>query len=187
LAEIAEICYPVFIQSKRKEGGRMAKPNVLVKISGNLLQNPKVGKWLKRLSRENSLVIIAGGGEDINKAFKERGFEIKFGPMGRITKTLGERQVARDVLEKNQALIQDLLDKKGINARAVIPAREIGTVLCLENGDVMVLSAYNGFDRIFVLTLKNKVKEKQFWIKQLAACFQHIEKGELDKIRVMGF
>lgn len=172
---------------ERKEGNHMAKPNMIVKISGSLINNEKVLRWLKDLSGQNSLVIISGGGEDINEAFRERGFQIRFGPMGRITRTLEERQVARDVLEKNQAILQDLLDEKGINGRAVIPAREIGTVLCLENGDVMVLSAYNGFDKIFVLTSESKVEEKRLWLKQLAKCFQHIEKGELDKIEVMGF
>ena len=163
------------------------KRNMLVKISGSLINNEKALWRLKELSGQNSLVVIPGGGEDINKAFRERGFEIRFGPLGRITRTLEERQVARDVLEKNQALLQDLLDEKGIDGRVVIPAREIGTVLCLENGDVIVLSAYNGFDKIIILTSESKVEEKQLWIKQLAKCFQHIEKGELDKIEVIGF
>ena len=98
-----------------------------------------------------------------------------------------ERQLARDILEKNQALVQDLLDEKGINARVVIPSRTIATVLCPENGDVMVLSAYIGFDKILIFTKKNMVKAKRRWLKKVANVFQHIEKGELDKIKVVGF
>ena len=165
----------------------MAKPNVLVKISGNLLEKEEVIEWLKEISEQYSVVILIGGGEQINEAFRERGFEIRFGPLGRITKSLEERQLARDILEKNQALIQDMIDEKGINARAVIPARDIATVLCLENGDVFVLSAYNGFDKIYLLTLMSNVDKKLLWLEQLAKCFKHIEEGELDKIEVMGF
>jgi len=81
----------------------------------------------------------------------------------------------------------DMIDGKGINARAVIPARDIATVLCLENGDVFVLSAYNGFDKIYLLTLMSNVDKKLLWLEQLAKCFKHIEEGKLDKIEVKGF
>ena len=165
----------------------MAKPNALVKISGNLLQNQKVLNWLKELCGQYFLAIVTGGGEDINKVFRERGFEINFSPMGRITKNLEERQVARDTLEINQALMQDLLDENGIEARVEIPIRYFATVLCPENGDILVLDVYNGYDKIFILTLESKVEEKRLWLKQLAACFQHITKGKLDKIEVIGF
>jgi hypothetical protein len=174
-------------EKTRKGRCNVAKPNVLVKISGNLLVNQDVLDWLRQLSGHYSLVVVPGGGGDINKAFKERGFEIKFCPLGRVTKSLEERQVARDVLEKNQALMQDLLDENGIEARVEIPVRTFGTVLCHENGDILVLSVYNGFDSIYILTSKNTVEAKRRWLEQLAVCFQHIEKGELNKIEVIGF
>lgn len=165
----------------------MAKPNCLVKISGNLLENVKVLSWLKEKSKEFSLVILIGGGEQINTAFMEKGFNIKFCTLGRVTETLVERQLARDVLENNQANIQDQLDWQGISARVIIPVMNIATVLCHVNGDVYVLAAYNGFDQIFILTGKRGVGKKRQWLEQLAKCFEHIEKGELDKIKVVGF
>jgi len=165
----------------------MAKPNGLVKISGNLLENPKVLRRLKRELRTYSLIVLVGGGQSINEIFEEGGWEIKFCPLGWVFETLEQRQAARDELERNQALMQDLLDEKGIEARVEIPVRYVGNVLCHENGDVMILSAYNGFDKFFIFTLKSRVKAKQEWLKQIAKCFQHIAEGKLDKIEVVGF
>lgn len=165
----------------------MAKPNAFVKISGNLLEKEEVIEWLKELSKQYFIAICIGGGEQINEAFKEKGFNIKFGPLGRITESLEERQLARDILEKNEALTQDLIDEKGINARVIIPVETIATVLCHVNGDVMALSVYNGFDRIFLLTLKDRVEKKRLWVEEVAKIFEVIEKGKLDKIEVIGF
>ena len=165
----------------------MIKENVLVKVSGNLLKNKKVIDWLKKNDKKYSIVILIGGGEQINKAFKKKGYKIKFGPLGRMTKTLEEKQLARDILEKNQADIQDMIDDKDISARVIIPVLDIATVLCHVNGDVEVLAAYNGFDKIFVLTLKNNVEKKKKWLKQLSECFKHIDSGDINKIEVLGF
>jgi hypothetical protein len=165
----------------------MAKPNGLSKIGGRLLKDPQVYKKLREDSRIYSMVVLPGGGGDINKAFRQRGWPIKFGPLGRITETLEQRQVCRDILEVNQAIVQDQLDELGIEARVVIPVRYIGDVLCLENGDVTVISSYNGFDRIWVYTLQGIAEKKRLWLAQIAKCFSHIQEGELDKIEVVGF
>lgn len=165
----------------------MAKPNGMSKIGGSLLGNPNVFKKLKEDSRVYSMVVLPGGGADINKIFRERGWEIKFGPMGRITTTLEQRQTCRDILEINQAIVQDKLDELEIEARVVIPVRYVGDVLCLENGDVTVISSYNGFEKFWMYTFKEMVEKKRRWLKQLAQCFKHIETGELDKIEMVGF
>ncbi len=165
----------------------MAKRTALIKISGNLLENKEIIQWMKKLEKKYSLVVLIGGGEQINNAFKKKGYKIKYGPLGRITKSLEERQLARNVLEKNQAQIQDNLDNKGISARVIIPVEEVASVLCHVNGDIKILSAYNGFDKIYILTKKERVENKKKWLKQVADCFRHIEKGELEKIEVLGF
>jgi len=165
----------------------MAKPNAFVKVSGNLIEKDEVLEWLKGVTREYYTVVCIGGGEQINEAFKQQGFNIKFGPLGRITETLEQKQLARDVLENNQAVIQDLLDDKGISARVIIPVDDVATVLCHVNGDVKILSAYNTFDKLYVLTSKDRVEKKRIWLEQIARCFESIEKGKLDKIEVIGF
>lgn len=98
-----------------------------------------------------------------------------------------QKQLARDILEKNQASIQDMLDERGVSARVIIPVLDIATVLCHVNGDIEILAAYNGFDRIFVLTLKNNVEKKKLWLEKLADSFRHIDSGKLHKIEVIGF
>ena len=165
----------------------MAKQNALIKISGSLLKDKKAIGQIKKISKKYSTVLLIGGGEQINKAFEKRGWKVKFGPLGRITKTLEEKQLARDILEKNQEIVQDMIDELGIGARVIIPVDEIATVLCHVNGDIKVLSAYNGFDKIFMFTPKNNVLKKKKWLKQLADCFKHIDEGNIDKIEVIGF
>lgn len=165
----------------------MAKPSAFVKISGNLLGNEQVASWLKELASDYHVCICVGGGEQISQAFAKRGIETRFGPLGRITANFDERQLARDVLEKNQAEIQDQLDSLQIAARVIIPVAEIGSVLCHINGDIMLLAAYNGYDRLYLLTTTERVAKKQVWVSQVASVFSAIEKGELDKIEVIGF
>jgi len=165
----------------------MLKSNLLVKISGDGLKSKIVKEYLRESVKKYSITVITGGGSDINKIFKEKGYEIEFCPLGRITKSLEERQEAKKILEKNQAMLQDEYDSEGICVRVEIPFREIGTVSCPENGDVMVLSAYLGFDKIVIFTKQENVEAKRQWLKKVAEAFCHIEKGELDKIEVRGF
>lgn len=138
----------------------MPRKNCLVKISGDVLGSETLD-WIEELSREHFVVVCVGGGTQINEAFAEAGLPVgKFGPLGRETQTFQERQLARDVLEKNQAAVQDELALRGVYASIVIPVLDIGTVLCHINGDQFVLAAYHGFDSIFVVTTTERVVEK---------------------------
>lgn len=138
----------------------MGRKNILVKISGDTLGNETLD-WIEELSRDHFVVVCVGGGTQINEAFAEAGLPVgKFGPLGRETQTFQERQLARDVLEKNQAAVQDELALRGVYASVVIPVLDIGTVLCHINGDQFVLAAYHGFDNIFVVTTTERVVEK---------------------------
>jgi len=174
----------------------MAKPSAFVKISGSLLGNPAVIEWLRELTKIYFVAVCIGGGDQINEAFKQRGFPIIFGLLGRITVSLEERQLARDILEQNQAFVQDLFDENGISARAIIPVEDIGSVLCHVNGDILLLAAYNGYDKLFLLTTKDRVKKKRLWLQRVARVFAVIAQGDsieqkkkpkLDKIKVVGF
>jgi acetylglutamate kinase len=141
----------------------MPRKTAFVKISGDLIGKESVLQWLKSIAKTFFTVICVGGGTQINEAFKERGFPINFGPQGRITETFEERQLARDVLEKNQVYVQDLLAENGIIATVIIPVLDIASVLNHINGDDFVLLA-TGFDEVYILTLENRVnaKEEQF-------------------------
>jgi acetylglutamate kinase len=157
------------------------KKNCLIKISGDLLTKKSLEKsglamFLMEFAYKNHVVICVGGGSQINKAFKKAGFKVgKFGPFGRETGSLKQRQLARDILEKNQSVLQDWLIAKNISATVEIPVIQSGTVLCHVNGDQYVLTAYNGFDKIYVVTTESRLKKK---IEQFK---------EYPKIEVVGF
>jgi hypothetical protein len=151
------------------------RKNCFIKISGDTISDD-VLNWIKKLSQEYFLVVCVGGGTQINEAFTEAGLPVgRFGPLGRETESLKERQLARDTLEKNQAEIQDRLADLGVHASIVIPAIEIGTVLCHINGDQFVLAVYHGFDILYVVTTNDRLEMKKTFF------------APYKKIQVIGF
>ncbi len=139
----------------------MSRKNCFIKISGDMFKD-NVLHWIKKLSQEYFLVLCVGGGTQINKAFVSAGLPVgNFGPLGRETANLQEKQLARDTLEKNQAEIQDRLSDMGVHATVVIPIIEIGTVLCHVNGDQFIFSVYHGFDILYVVTTNGRLKKKK--------------------------
>src|SRR4030043_1844223 len=149
----------------------MLKKNCLVKISGDMISE-KVLLWIKKLSKNYPVVICVGGSSQINEAFKKIGLPVsKFGPLGRELKNLKEKQLAKDVLEKNKTKIQSLLKKVRIKAKVVIPVLDVSGVLCHLNGDQFVLSAYLGFDDLYVITTKERFTKK----KELFASFPKVK------------
>lgn len=154
----------------------MLRKTAFVKVSGDLCSKNAVLEWIGQLVKEYFVVICVGGGTQINEAFTRRGLTLgEHGPLGREIKTFEERQIARDVLERNQAKVQDLLTAKGIVATIIIPVLNIGSVLCHVNGDIFVLIAYLGYDKIYVLTFKDREEKKR---KEL---------NQYPKIEVVGF
>ncbi|MBC8465028.1 MAG: hypothetical protein H8D63_01480 [Parcubacteria group bacterium] len=154
----------------------MAKPNAFIKISGDLIDHIDVLKWIKDVCTTHSVVVCVGGGTQINATFEERGIALsKHGVLGRELSTFNDRQMARDILEENQARIQDLLDEHAISARVIIPVLDIGGVLCHVNGDTMAQTAYIGYDILYIATYIDRVgkKEKEF--------------AHLPKVHIIGF
>jgi acetylglutamate kinase len=139
----------------------MARKTALIKISGDLLSKKEVTEKIREISQEYFTVVTVGGGTQISEAFQQKGFPIKFGPLGRETGSLEEKQLARDVLEKNQMEIQDFLAAEGIVATVIVPFTDVASVLCPINGDVFVLAAYLGFDELHVFTLKERTEKKR--------------------------
>lgn len=151
----------------------MPRERCFIKISGDLCRKPEVLDWIKSVSEGKFTVICVGGGTQINEAFKANGMEIgEHGPLGRETKSFEERQLARDVLEVNQREVQDLLESRGIYASVVIPVLDIATVLCHVNGDIMVMTAYLGFHKLYVATTLERLETKR-------AQFAHLPKVEV--------
>ncbi len=154
---------------------KQIRKNAFVKVSGDLVTRRDVIKWLEGLAQTHFAVICVGGGSQINKEFERRKIKIDFGPLGRRNKTFRERQLSRNILEKNQLKVQNRLARMGITAVVIIPVLEIGSVLCHVNGDIFVRAAYIGFDDLFVVTYEGRKVEKE---KDFA---------DLRRIRVIGF
>jgi acetylglutamate kinase len=153
----------------------MAGKTAFIKISGDLVSKKEVVDKIREISKEYFTVIAVGGGTQISEAFRRKGFPIKFGPLGRETGSLEEKQLARDILEKNQMEIQDFLAKEGIVATVIVPFMDIASVLCPMNGDMFVLAVYLGFDKLYIFTLKERAEQKM---------------GEFEKypkVKVVGF
>jgi acetylglutamate kinase len=139
----------------------VVRKNCFIKVSGDML-NDKVMAWIKELSKDCFVVICVGGGTQINEALRRANLPIgQFGPLGREITSFKSRQLARDVLEQNQAKVQDLLTSQGIQAVVIIPVLEIGSVLCHVNGDQYTLAAYHGFDELYVVTTNDRVDPKK--------------------------
>jgi len=154
----------------------MLRKTAFIKVSGDICSKNTVLEWIGQLVKEYFVVICVGGGTQINEAFAQQGFALgEYGPLGREIKTFKERQIARDVLERNQVKVQDLLAAKSIVATVIIPVLNIGSVLCHINGDIFVLITYLGYDKIYVLTPKDREEKKR---KEL---------NQYPKIEVVGF
>lgn len=153
---------------------------ILVKISGDLLFKKKVFQWFRRLCRENRyIVIVVGGGAQINEAFKFHGIRVRFGPAGRVAGSRG-RTLAYGVLLKNKERVEEFLRGeqarlRGASVDVAIPVVRAGEVLCHLNGDNYVKTLYHGFDSLWVLTRKDLEETKR-------ALF-----SDLPKVRVRAF
>src|SRR3989344_4646947 len=99
------------------EESEMARKTALVKVSGDLCTSTSFIALIRDIAKEYFTVICVGGGSQINAAFQQHGFSVGVhGPLGRETTTFQERQVARDVLENNQAELQDVFARMNIVA-----------------------------------------------------------------------
>ena len=153
----------------------MTRKTALIKISGDLLLKKAIIDKIRKISKKYLTVIVVGGGIQINEAFGQKGLPVKFGPLGRETNSLKEKQLARKILKKNQIKIQDLLAKENIAATVTIPFIDVSSVLCPVNGDIFALTTYLGFDHLYIFTLKVREKQKR----------KEFEK--YPKIKVIGF
>lgn len=137
------------------------RKNLYIKVSGDLCQKESFFDYLKDVTSRYFVVVCVGGGTQINEALLKEGISAgAHGPMGRELQTFELRQLARDMLERNQFCLQDKLATLEISAVVTIPVIEIGSVLCHVNGDQMVRAAYIGFDKLVIVTTPERVEKK---------------------------
>jgi len=132
---------------------------VLIKASGDILNNSKFVKFVKNKARNSQVVVICGGGTQISEALIKAGFKIRYSHLGRVIKTEREEKIVKNVLEKEKRNLQNLINNKKVEV--IIPILKSGTVECHINADNLVKAYYLGFDNIYVFTLKDRVKTKK--------------------------
>lgn len=138
----------------------MASKNVLIKASGDVTWSSEFLNFTRRKAKDNYVVVICGGGTKVSKELKAAGYEVRFDENhGRITETLTERRIARDVLECEAQKLEDRFVGKGVVV--LPPILYAGSVLCHINADNLVKAYYLGFDEIYVFTRQDRLDAKQ--------------------------
>ena len=133
--------------------------NILVKVSGDLVDNEEFYNWLSFLdSSLNNLFILCGGGTKITNVLKEHSISFKFGPRGREIESLEGKKLAKQVLEEQKLYVERKLKERRIKAIVFIPVIEVGGWIFHINGDELALALYPNFDKIFIVTIKTKAK-----------------------------
>jgi acetylglutamate kinase len=134
--------------------------NILVKASGDVINSRQVHNFIIKKAKNNYLVIIPGAGTKISRAFEKAGYKIKFDSCGRrLTHTLKERDIMRDILEHEEKTLQDKFAGTGVIIHA--PILYAGSVLCPINGDDLAKAWHLGFDEIYVFTTKKRTIAKK--------------------------
>lgn len=134
--------------------------NILIKGSGDITDSQQFFNFVFEKTRSNYVVVICGGGTKISAALQEAGYAVEYDELDRrIIHTWEERVIMRDVIEQEEKRLQDKFVGKGVIV--VPPILYAGSVLCPINGDDLVKAYDLGFDEIYVLTKKERIKKKK--------------------------
>ena len=133
--------------------------DVLVKVSGSLVSTELFYNWLLSIiTSSDRLIVLCGGGDAITEVLRKNDIPFSFGPAGREIKSEEGKRLAWQALLKQKALVEEKLKEKGIRADVLIPVIEIGENIYHINGDSYAMALYPNFDKIFVVTLKRRIK-----------------------------
>lgn len=66
--------------------------------------------------------------------------------------------MALEALNIEKTIVEGRLKDKGINATVFIPVKEIGGKILHMNGDSYAVALYPSFDKIYIVTLKGRIK-----------------------------
>ena len=134
--------------------------NIGIKASGDVLNCKGFLSFVTEKAAKNYVVVVAGGGSDINKALREAGYEPAYDKhRRRITKTEQERAIMRRVLEKNTTKLQNKFIGTGV---IVEPSfLDYAKVLCPINGDDFLTTImYIGYDILYAVTTPERKEAK---------------------------
>jgi hypothetical protein len=151
------------------------KKEIFVKVSGDVFQMPEFLQWVVGLSLDSLIVICVGGGTQINEEFARRGWaNDNYGPLGREIQTGSEEYwVAKRILQKNKRTLENLLYGAGVsNFHVDIPMINIGKCFRHTNGDDYLVTAHQGFSKLYIVTLERRFEAKM-------RKFAHLKKIEI--------
>lgn len=133
--------------------------DILVKVSGTLIKDERFYNWLLSiLSPVNNLFVLCGGGDSITEALKKENIPYEFRPQGREINSTRGKHLAKQILEEEKIFVERKLQEKGINVCVFIPVVEIGGKIYHINGDSYAIALYPNFDKIYIVTLKERKK-----------------------------
>lgn len=133
--------------------------DILIKVSGDLIESEQFYDWLSTVkSGGGKIFIICGGGTAITEELENHRIPWDFGPMGREIHSQEGQQLSKTVLEKQMAFVQDKLHEKDINAVVLLPFIEAQDRILHMNGDTYMEALYPNFDKIYVVTSKERTK-----------------------------
>jgi len=132
--------------------------NFLTKSSGDLIKDERLYKLPSIAGASDRSVLVVGGGTQITETLKKNGIKFKFGPFGREIKSYRGRYLAWMVLREQKALAQKKLRERGIIAEVDIPVKKEGKIIYHFNADWYAIALSVNFDRVFIVTLKERDK-----------------------------
>jgi len=133
--------------------------DILVKVSGDLGNDERFYDWLSSIiNPADKLFVLCGGGTLITEVLEQQSIPFEFGPNGREIQSPEGKDLARLALETQRTIVVKRLQEKAIDATVLIPVTEIGDKICHINGDNYAIALYPNFDRIIIVTSKERVK-----------------------------
>ncbi len=143
----------------------------LVKISGDLIENEEALDFMRGLRQSHlpgvdqpHIVVIVGGGSEINEMLKVAKYKIEFKDGHRVHENDISRNLAAAVLHDNQSTLEIKLPP---TYSVIVPIIISGSVNCHVNADDYLRMLAPNFDEAFCLTQKGRTKDFSGEIKVL--------------------
>ena len=138
---------------------RESVTDVLIKVSGDLVESEQFYSWLSSVSTpQTRLFILCGGGSAITAKLNEQNISFRFTESGREIETEEGSILAQQVLEDQKKFVEQRLQEKEIEASVFIPVMVLNDRVCHMNGDQLVKALHPNFDKIYVVTLQQRTK-----------------------------
>jgi len=151
----------VVLQIKLSSTGGLAMKieRILIKISGDFVNDTAAHNFIKEKEEKAVVKIIVGGGCQISAALDAAGLVYIFENGTRIIPSKEGKKIAKKVLENNRKLLRNQLAKIGVKAGIDIPVLVKKKEIFHINADSLAMHESGRYDRTFILTKKGREKK----------------------------